>query len=134
AVMLSGHVKDIVSAARDINVRHVERLRIDVAVDGDREQLAKLTAVYVGRGEDRFGSILPRPGIVVVKGCDVNLAAAEYGAAAKTHKEGGPLGPIKPLSSHYCSHPRKIALHTPIRVLHPSETIGSKSWSRSEDS
>ena len=51
----------------------VERLRVDLVVDGALEELAELADVDVRRRQDRFGEVGARSGGVVVLGGDARL-------------------------------------------------------------
>ena len=70
--MLRSHDQQIVSAvARNRDVRGVERLGVDQAVDGVEAEFAKLGGVDVAGGQDGFSQILPGAGDVVVVGQNI---------------------------------------------------------------
>ena len=54
--------------AGEVEPAHVERLRIDVVVDGDREGLAEVRRVDADRRQDRLRRLEPGAGVVVVVG------------------------------------------------------------------
>ena len=57
AVVFRCHIDNVVVAqAGDVDVRNVERLGVDLTVDGTRKQLAELFGVDVGRGSAWFRS------------------------------------------------------------------------------
>src|SRR5205807_9613045 len=64
-VVLGGYENNIVRAARYREVRDVERLGIDLAVHGAREQLAEGRRSHVGRSQYGFIRILTGPEVVV---------------------------------------------------------------------
>ena len=73
AVVLGRDVDDIVRAAGDRDLIHIQRLGKYVAVDGDGEQLAEGARADVARGESGLGGVLSRPGIVIVVRGHVHL-------------------------------------------------------------
>src|SRR5581483_7656741 len=67
AVMFGGHDEQIVSACRGGDRRKIQRLRVDLAVHGDGEQLPEGSEVYVRGGENRLFHV-PTARVVVVVG------------------------------------------------------------------
>ena len=59
--MLGGDEDHVVDAlARDFEVRHVQRLRVNVAIHRQREKLPELRGIDVAGGEDCFAEIRAR--------------------------------------------------------------------------
>ncbi len=67
AIVLRRHNHDIMnSIARHGDLRHVKRLRIDVAVHRKGVQLAEMRGVHVAGSENGFDDVLPGAGVVIV--------------------------------------------------------------------
>ena len=71
AVMFRRHDEQIVSTAFRADRRKIQRLRVDLAVDGDGEQLAEASGVYVGSRENRLCGVQAGAGVVVVVGPNI---------------------------------------------------------------
>src|SRR5437016_1741605 len=91
--MLGSDIQDVVSSAGDIlNIWHIERLRINVAIHGGGEQLAKLVAVYVGGREQRLRRVLTGSGVVVVVGGYTYLPEQDCRNQAEQNEQSCPSG------------------------------------------
>ena len=67
--MLSGHVDYVVgSLTGNDNVWNIQRLRVDVTIDGIGKELSELGGVDVSGGEHDFVQVLPSAAVVVVIG------------------------------------------------------------------
>ena len=76
------------SAATNGHIRKIQRLGVYPSIDRDGEQLAKLAAVHVSRGQDCFLRVLSRPGVVIVIRGDVHLRLEHCGENADQGDSG----------------------------------------------
>ena len=74
AVVLGGDEHDVATAPTgNVNIRHIQWLRVDVAVDRIREQPAERAGADIVRPQDGFVEILPRSRVVIVVGQDPGI-------------------------------------------------------------
>lgn len=64
----------------ELEATHVEGLRVDVVVDGDRESQAKVTRAHVLASQKGLGGLEPRSCVVVVVGQDIDRFRPHAGA------------------------------------------------------
>ena len=85
AVVLGRDKQDVVSSfAGDGKIGQVERLGVNVPVDGLRKEFTETVYVDVRQREDRFVGVLPGPRVVVMVGQNVDIP---LGRQAKARKE-----------------------------------------------
>src|SRR3954462_11141821 len=70
-VVLSGHEDDVMCSAGNRQVRHIQRLGVDLARNSIGKQLAESGAIYIGRREDRFVRVEALAREIVVPRCYV---------------------------------------------------------------
>src|SRR5258708_2782751 len=102
----------------NLQLGHVERLRVDLAVNRERNQLSKLRRIHVAVGKNGLVGVSASPRQVIVVGGDRDLGSGKWsekqhsrsGERQKRMEPGGFHGPTPALSSNSDSifvHPER---------------------------